>query len=89
MVLHPWLYGVVFAGVFLAARGAATNLGGWRDGLCYGVAVFLVGSLPVFALNLASFRVAPAVVAFWALQSLSQYALAGLALGWYCGRPAG
>jgi hypothetical protein len=90
MLIHPWLFGVVFAGAFLLARAAfgSDRLGGMRDGLCYGLAVFLVGSLPVFALNFASFQVAAPIVASWVLQCLCQYSLAGLALGWYCKRSA-
>lgn len=88
MALHPFLFGVLFAGVFLAAqaRFGPKNLGGLRDGVLYGVAVFVVGSLPVYSLNYASFRVSAGVIACWAAQSLCQYSLAGLALGWYCGR---
>jgi hypothetical protein len=90
MVAHPWLYGVLFAAVFLGARAVvgASNLGGVRDGLFYGLAAFLVGSLPVYALNFASFQVSGGVIGSWVLQSLCQYALAGLALGWYCSRSA-
>ena len=90
MVIHPWLYGVLFAGAFLAMRATAgaANVGGMRDGLCYGLAVFLIGSLPVFALNFASFQVSAGLVACWGLQSLCQYSLGGLVLGWYIGRPA-
>ena len=65
---------------------SSANLGGVRDGLLYGLAVFAVGSLPVYALNMASFQVSTGVVVAWVLQSLSQYLLSGLALGWYCGR---
>ena len=88
MFAHPWLFGVLFTGVFLGTRAVvgSANLGGVRDGLLYGLAVFAVGSLPVYALNMASFQVSAGVVAAWVLQSLSQYSLAGLALGWYCGR---
>jgi hypothetical protein len=91
MAIHPWLYGVLFAGAFLGTRAAlgSQRVGGMGDGLCYGLGVFLVGSLPVFALNFASFRVATGIVASWVLQSLCQYTLAGLALGWYCERSAG
>ena len=90
MAIHPWLYGMLFAGVFLRVRAAAgaARLGGLRDGLCYGCAVFLVGSLPVFALNLASFNIPVGIIAVWVLQSLVQNAIAGLALGWYCASPS-
>lgn len=91
MLVHPWLYGALFAGVFLGLRAVvgSDNLGGAWDGLLYGLAVFAVGSFPVYALNFASFQVSGGVVASWALQSLCQYALAGLALGWFCARTGG
>jgi hypothetical protein len=90
MLAHPWLFGILFAGVFLCARAmvGSANLGGACDGLLYGLAVFVVGSLPVYALNFASFQVSMGVVASWVLQSLCQYSLAGLALGWYIPRAA-
>jgi hypothetical protein len=88
MLAHPWLFGALFAGVFIGARAAlgGAQLSGVRPGLLYGLAVFAVGGLPIYALNLASFQVSAGMVVSWALQSLSQYVLAGLALGWYCGR---
>lgn len=88
MLAHPWLYGVVFTGAFLGIRVivGSVNLGGVRDGLLYGLAVFAVGSLPVYALNFASLQVSDSVVVSWVLQSLCQYSLAGLALGWFCPR---
>jgi hypothetical protein len=51
--------------------------------LLYGLAVFVVGSLPVYTLNFASFQVSAGVVASWVLQSVCQYSLAGFVLGWY------
>jgi hypothetical protein len=88
MLAHPWLVGTLFAGVFFAARAmlGVAHLGGAQAGFLYGLAVFCVGALPIYALNLASFQVSPAVVASWAVQSLSQYALAGLAVGCHGGR---
>ncbi len=88
MLAHPWLFGALFAGAFFGARAAfgGARLRGARAGLLYGLAVFAVGGLPIYALNLASFQVSAGVVASWAVQTLTQYVLAGLALGWYCGR---
>jgi hypothetical protein len=40
-----------------------------------------VGSLPVYLLAYASFQVSPEVILSWVLQSLAQYALAGIVLG--------
>jgi hypothetical protein len=85
MLAHPWLYGVLFAGGYVGLRASGANgLIGLRGGALYGLAVFAVGSLPVFALNFASFQVSTTLITSWALQSLCQYSLAGLALGWYC-----
>ena len=83
MLAHPWLFGVLFTGIFIAAQTLVghANLGGVRDGLLYGLAVFAVGSLPVYALNFASFQVSLGVVTSWVLQSLCQYSLAGLVVG--------
>jgi hypothetical protein len=87
MLAHPWLFGALFAGAFFGARAAfGAQLSGARAGLLYGLAVFAVGALPIYTLNLASFQVSAGVVVSWAVQSLCQYVLAGLALGWYCGR---
>jgi hypothetical protein len=88
MLAHPWLFGALFAGGFFGARASfcGARLDGSWAGLLYGLAVFAVGGLPIYALNLASLRVSAGVVVSWAFQSLSQYVLAGLALGWYCGR---
>src|SRR5262245_16088274 len=43
MLAHPWLYGFVFAGVFLALRATVgpDRLGGPVHGLLYGVALFV------------------------------------------------
>src|SRR5438128_2470884 len=51
MAVHPLVFGVLFTGVFLLGRAhvGAVNLGGVRDGVLYGVAVFLVGSFPTYA----------------------------------------
>ena len=91
MLVHPLLYGWVFATVFLLVQAhvGTANLGGIRDGLAYGIAVFIVGSLPIYALNFASFSVSAGVVLAWIIQSLCQYAAAGLVLGWCCGRSPG
>jgi hypothetical protein len=88
VMAHPWLYGFLFAGGFFGLRAlvGAQHLGGPRDGLLYGLALFVAGSGPIYALNYASFQVAAAVIASWALQSVCQYAAAGLALGWFCAR---
>jgi hypothetical protein len=88
MVVHPWIYGLLFSGAFLILREAigSANFGGMGDGVRYGVAVFAVGSLPVYALILASFQVSGVIVLTWVCQSFCQYSLAGFVLGWYCVR---
>ena len=90
MLLHPWIYGVLFAAVFIGVRAmiGSANMGGGRDGILYGLAVFVVGSLPVYALNYASFQVSGGVVVCWIIQSFCQYSLAGLALGCFFARTA-
>jgi hypothetical protein len=85
MILHPVWFGFVFALVF-ALLGRGRNVGTWQRealrGALYGVAVFAVGSLPVFVLIYASFRVSATLVGVsWALRNLTQYTLAGLCLG--------
>jgi hypothetical protein len=86
MILHPLVYGLFFAGAFRLVGGVA-RAGTWRRGLlvgaCFGLAVFLVGSLPVYLLNFASFAVSPLVIQAWVAQSLCQYVAAGAALGVY------
>jgi hypothetical protein len=81
MALHPLGYGFVFAAVFLVLRRRTAVPPGTRGGLAYGVGVFLVGSLPVYLLTYAAFRVSLEVVLAWVAQSLAQYALAGAVLG--------
>jgi hypothetical protein len=84
MALHPFVYGFVFATVFLGLRRWSVFPPGVRGGLVYGAGVFLVGSLPVYLLAFASFQVSPEVIFAWTVQSLAQYALAGMALGCVC-----
>ena len=84
MAVHPFVYGAVFAAVFLGLRRWSAFAPGVRGGLVYGTGVFVVGSLPVYLLTLASFQVSPEVILSWILQSLAQYALAGMILGCVC-----
>ncbi|WZP00116.1 hypothetical protein EP7_001733 [Isosphaeraceae bacterium EP7] len=81
MLVHPLWFGVVFAAMYQALRTRGMRIRGWRGGLCYGLGVFLVGSLPVFLLAFASFRVSGGVIFSWVAQSLCQYAAAGAAVG--------
>jgi hypothetical protein len=58
----------------------------WRSaglrGAGFGGLLFVVGSLPVFALVYASFRVSPELVAVsWAGRNLAQYVVAGICVG--------
>ena len=86
MVLHPFIYGIVFAAVFLGFRRCFSFSPGVRAGLLYGASVFVVGSLPVYLLAFASFQVSSEVIFSWIAQSLAQYLLAGITLGWLSGR---
>ncbi len=81
MMVHPFLYGSVFAAVFLALRKRTAFPAGISGGLTYGAGVFFVGSLPVFVLALASFVVSAEIISLWILQNLCQYLAAGIAVG--------
>lgn len=81
MMFHPFLYGPVFAAIFLALRKGSTFPSGIRGGFIYGAGVFTVGSLPVFVLALASFQVSVEIIGLWILQNLCQYIAAGVAVG--------
>lgn len=88
MLLHPIGYGPLFAAGFRLVGGvrrAATGPRGFALGAGFGFALFLLGSLPVYLLNYASFAVSPSVIQAWAMQSLCQYVAAGAALGCYSG----
>ena len=80
MLLHPVVYGFVFAAAFLGLRHWSNFPPGVRGGLIYGTGVFVVGSLPVYLLAFASFQMSPEVAISWIAQSLAQYAIAGMAL---------
>lgn len=80
MLVHPFLYGSVFAAVFLALRKRTAFRSGISGGLTYGAGVFFVGSLPVFVLASASFQVSAEIISLWILQNLCQYPVAGLLL---------
>jgi hypothetical protein len=81
MLLHPLWFGVVFAGVYLLLHERGAVAAGWLGGLAYGLGVFVVGALPVWALAYAAFAVSPGVMASFVIQSLSQYLAAGAAVG--------
>jgi hypothetical protein len=85
MLAHPVWFGFVFAAGFaLVARGRAlgSHVSSGSRGAAYGGLVFLVGSLPVFFLVCASFRVSPELVAIsWAARNLAQYVIARVLVG--------
>lgn len=85
MFAHPVCFGFLFAAGFAAAN-RLLPAGGWRAavgrGAGYGVFLFVLGSLPVFALMYASFRVSPELMAVsWAGRNVAQYVLAGACVG--------
>ena len=80
MKFHPFLYGPVFAAVFLSLRKGTMFPSGISGGLTYGAGVFTVGSLPVFMLAFASFQVSAEIISLWILQNLCQYLAAGIAV---------
>lgn len=84
MVVHPFIYGFVFAAGFVGLRLWSAFPPGVCGGFGYGVGVFVVGALPVYLLNFASFQVSPEVIVSWMTQSMTQYAVAGMALGRVC-----
>lgn len=86
MVLHPFAYGVVFGVVYLLLLRCGGLQPGGKDGLRYGLGVFLVGSLPIYLLNFASFAIPVHIILCWILQSACQYAAAGVAVGWTVAR---
>jgi hypothetical protein len=83
MILHPFVYGFVFAWAYAVVRDAARDgVGhGTAGGATYGLLVFLVGCLPVYLLNYASFRVPAIIIVSWMASSLAQYVTAGALLG--------
>ncbi|WP_406693967.1 hypothetical protein V5E97_23275 [Singulisphaera sp. Ch08] len=89
MVIHPLLFGFLFAGAYhlLVAPDRVNDLlRGMRGGILYGMGVFLVGSLPIFALINASFWVPPQVLASWIVQNAFQYLTAGAVMGHWLDR---
>jgi len=81
MMVHPFLYGTIFAAVFLALRKRTAFRSGISGGFTYGAGVFFVGSLPIFVLAFASFQVSGEIISLWILQNLCQYLAAGIAVG--------
>ena len=89
MLIHPLLFGFLFAGTYhllVAPNRANGFLRGMRGGILYGTGVFLVGSLPIFALVYTSFLVPPQVVASWVVQNAFQYLAAGAVMAHWCDR---
>ena len=66
MMLHPFGYGLIFAWVFGVVHDASKD--GrihTAGGAAYGFLVFLVGCLPVYLLNYASFPVPGVILVSW------------------------
>jgi hypothetical protein len=78
MIIHPFWFGLAFAWLFIVLEPRArTALAGAR----FGATLFLVGALPVYLLCFASIAIPWQVVVCWLIQGLTQYVLAGAALG--------
>lgn len=81
MKIHPFIYGSVFATVFLKLRQETSFPVGIKGGFIFGAGVFCVGSLPVLLLAFASFQMSVEVIVTWIVQNLCQYLVAGVAIG--------
>jgi hypothetical protein len=81
MIFHPFGHGVVFALVYCAPRSWCAFPSGWRGGCAFGACVFLVGSLPIFLIDYASFTVSGEIIASWMFQNACQYLLSGALVG--------
>lgn len=78
---HPILYGFAFTAAFIFVARYFTETVSTGFGLAFGLALFLVGSLPIFVLLSAAVDIPFAVVPLWILRNLSQYVAAGAVLG--------
>jgi hypothetical protein len=79
MIVHPFWFGLAFAWLFTVLEPPTrTSLAGAR----FGAVLFLVGALPVYLLCFASIAIPRPVIVCWSLQGLTQYVLAGAALGY-------
>lgn len=81
MLIHPFIYALVFAAAFLKLRHETSFPAGIKGGFIYGAGVFCVGSLPVFLLAFASFQVSVEIMLSWIMRNLCQYLAAGVAIG--------
>jgi hypothetical protein len=81
MLFHPIGFGAVFALVYCGLKSRCGFPAGWRGGGAFGACVFLVGSLPIFLIDYASFAVSVEIVASWILQNACQYLLSGASVG--------
>jgi hypothetical protein len=84
MALHPFLAGTLLAVSYHLAQhilGEPQVMCGLRGGVRFAILVFVVGVVPVYALNYASFVVSGSVMLSWIVHSGCQYLAAGVALG--------
>lgn len=85
MRIHPCWFGFVFSVVYILATPSRSIIGRRSaviHGACYGLLVFSIGSLPVFALIYASFQVSLRLMLIsWVARNLAQYVIAGAFLG--------
>ena len=69
MILHPFLFGLVVTAVYFGLHAHNPALfRGLRGGMLFGLSVFIVGSLPVFAITFASVRVSGVVIVSWVVR---------------------
>lgn len=89
MAVHPWVYGLLFAGGWLCLQQCAACARGARGGLCYGMGVFVIGSGPVWLLTFTATQIPADIMLLWVLQNLLQYVVAGTGVGCLSQQAAG
>ncbi len=83
MIVHPFWFGLVFSWLLSVLEPRTRSpLAGAR----FGAVLFIVGAFPVYLLCFASIAIPRSIIACWLLQGLTQYALAGAALGFEASR---
>ena len=81
MALHPFIYGFLFVAPFIAQQRRHAVGASVGRGASYGVAVFLVGHVPVYLLTFSAFQVPAGIITCWLVQSLLQCTVSGMVIG--------